>query len=184
MGEYAKVIPGKGNHFLSYCSEKCYSFWFQEKYAEAIEIGEYGVHLLDESGVSDVSSLRHNLALAYRDSGKIENIKLALNHFLRGEELEDILNNIKVELGGHFYGNIGKCLELLGDKENALTCYFISFDILVKERNSYSILNTGYAASWIFNLLKNSKEKKNSLYFYLCTRQISQNPYPIRILPS
>ena len=97
---------------------------------------------------------------------KIENIKLALNHFLRGEELEDILNNIKVELGGHFYGNIGKCLELLGDKENALTCYFISFDILVKERNSYSILNTGYAASWIFNLLKNSKEKKNSLYFY------------------
>ncbi|MFP8816601.1 NB-ARC domain-containing protein, partial [Acinetobacter johnsonii] len=166
LGEYAKVIPGKGNHFLSYCSEKCYSFWFQEKYAEAIEIGEYGVHLLDESGVSDISSLRHNLALAYRDSGKIENIKLALNHFLRGEELEDILNNIKVELGGHFYGNIGKCLELLGDKENALTCYFISFDILVKERNSYSILNTGYAASWIFNLLKNSKEKKNSLYFY------------------
>lgn len=166
LEEYSKFIPGKGNHFLSYCSEKCYSFWFQEKYVEAIEIGEYGVHLLDESGVSDVSSLRHNLALAYRDSAKTENIKLALNHFLRGEKLEDILNNIKIELGGHFYGNVGKCLELLGDKENALTCYFISFDILVGERNSHAIMNTGYAASWIFNLLKSSRERKNSLYFY------------------
>ncbi|WP_034595094.1 SIR2 family protein [Acinetobacter sp. NIPH 298] len=166
LDEYAKVIPGKGNHFLSYCSEKCFFFWFQEKYAEAIEIGEYGVHLLDESGISDISSLRHNLALAYRDSGKTGNIELALNHFLRGEKLENILNKTKIELGGHFYGNVGKCLELLGDKENALTCYFISFDILVRERNSYAILNTGYAASWIFNLLKSSRDRENSLYFY------------------
>lgn len=164
--EYSKSIPGKGNHFLSYCSEKCYSFWYQGKYIEAIEIGEYGIHLLEESGVSDTSTLRHNLALAYRDSGKIDNIKLALNQFLKGEVLEEVLNNIKVELGGHFYGNIGKCLEFLGDRNNALTCYFISFSILSKEHSSYSILNTGYAASWLFNLLKDSKENINSLYFY------------------
>lgn len=166
LEEFAKVIPGKGNHFLSYCSEKCYYFWFQDKFKEAIENGEYGVYLLDESGVFDASSLRHNLALAYRDSGEVQNIKLALKHFLKGEILEDVLNNIKVELGGHFYGNIGRCLELLGDKENALTCYYISLDILVKEYNSYSILNIGYAASWIFNILKVTKEKKSSLYFY------------------
>lgn len=166
LQDYSEAIPGKSNHYLLYCSEKCYCFWFQEKYKEAIEVGEYGVHLLDESGVSDISSLRHNLALAYRDSRSTENVQNSLKHFLRGEQLENVLNNVNEDLGGHFYGNIGRCLEFLGDKDNALTCYYISLSILAKENNSYSILNIGYAASWIFNILKSSKEKINSLYFF------------------
>lgn len=165
LNQYSELISGKGVQYLSYCSEKCYLYWYQEKFDEAIEIGEYGLFLLNESGVSDNYSLKHNLALSHRDSAKIENINKALKYFLKGEKTDDVINNINNDLGGHFYGNIGKCLELLGNKENALTCYYISINILFKEDNSHSKLNIGYAASWIFNILKFTNDKLYSLYF-------------------
>ncbi|WBX72004.1 NB-ARC domain-containing protein [Tenacibaculum retecalamus] len=165
LNQYSSLIPGKSSQFLSYCSQKCYFFWYQEKFKEAIEIGEYGVFLLSESGIADNYSLRHNLALSHRDSEIEKNIKDALTYFLKGENIENVINNVNEDLGGHFYGNLGKCLELLNDQSNALTCYYISITILFKEDNSHSKLNIGYAASWIFNILKLTKEKLNSLYF-------------------
>lgn len=178
---FKEIIPGKGNDFLSYSSEMCYCLWFQSRYKEAIEIGEYGVYLLDESGIADNFTLRHNLALAYRDSGNSESLQLALNHFLKGEALENVLTTINEELGGHFYGNIGKCLELYGDRNNALTCYYISLVLLSKNNNNYSIFNTGYAASWIFNLLKNvSNEKQNSMYYYQLAIDSWEKTSPLR----
>ncbi|HBN06469.1 MAG TPA: hypothetical protein DD434_11885, partial [Bacteroidales bacterium] len=113
LEKYSKLINGKSSKYLSYCSGKCYLYWYQEKFNEAIEIGEYGLFLINNSGISDNYSLRHNLALARRDSKIDKNIKEALLYFLKGENLENIINNVNVDLGGHFYGNIGKCLELL-----------------------------------------------------------------------
>ncbi|QXP58567.1 SIR2 family protein [Olleya sp. HaHaR_3_96] len=165
LEHYAKLIPGKGSQYLSYCSEKCYLLWFQEKFEDAIEIGEYGEFLITESGIADNYSLKHNLALARRDSKEEVNIKKALNYFLKGENIENILNNVNEDLSGNFYGNIGKCLELMNDKINALTCYYISINILFKEETSHSKLNIGYASSWIFNILKSTEEKLRSLYF-------------------
>jgi NAD-dependent SIR2 family protein deacetylase len=162
---YSKLIPGKSSNYLTYCSEKCYLHWYQGQYEEAIEIGEEGIFLLDKSGIADNYSLKHNLALARRDSQKEENIKKALIYFKKNETIDEILINIKKDLGGHFYGNIGKCLELLGEQENALTCYYYSISILFEEDNSRAKLNIGYASSWIYNVLKNKGEKLKALYF-------------------
>ena len=165
LNEYSSLIPGKGSQYLSYCSEKCYLYWYQEKFDKAIEIGEYGLFLLNESNMTDYYSLKHNLALSHRDSKTEINLNEALKYFLKGEIKENVIDNINEDLSGHFYGNLGKCLEFLNDSTNALTCYFISITILFKEDNSHSKLNIGYAASWIFNLLKSNKEKIDSLYF-------------------
>jgi NAD-dependent SIR2 family protein deacetylase len=165
LEQYSNLIPGKGSQYLSYCSEKCYLLWYQEKFDKAIEIGEYGLFLLNESGITDNYSLKHNLALSHRDSKEENNIQKALNYFLKGENVENVLNKINEDLSGNFYGNIGMCLELLGDRENALTCYYVSLDILFKEDNSHARLNIGYAASWIFNILKSTEEKLTSVYF-------------------
>jgi NAD-dependent SIR2 family protein deacetylase/tetratricopeptide (TPR) repeat protein len=179
LRRYSDLIPGKSAHYLSYCSEKCYLFWYQSRFEDAIEIGEQGLFLLNESGITDNYSLKHNLYLAYRDSKEKENVNKAMLFFLRGENVEDIINNINVDLGGHYYGNIGKCLELLGDKDNALTCYYMSITILFQEDNSHSRLNVGYAASWIFNLLKSSSTKLDSLYFLkLCINTWEQTSPP------
>ena len=165
LEQYSDLIPGKSSQYLSYCNEKCYLLWYQEKFDKAIEIGEYGLLLINESGIADNHSLKHNLALSHRDSKKKKNIQAALNYFLKGENIEGLITTVNEDLGGHFYGNIGKCLELLDDLDNALTCYYISITILFKEDNSHSWLNIGYAASWIFNILNLRKEKKDSLYF-------------------
>ncbi len=180
LNQYSKLIPGKSSQFLSYCSEKCYLFWYQEKFDEAIEIGEYGLFLINESGVADNYSLKHNLALSHRDSKIEKNINEALTFFLKGESIENVINNVNEDLGGHFYGNIGKCLELLGDKVNALTCYYISISILFKEDTSHSKLNIGYASSWIFNLLRETNEKLNALYFLKLSINTWENSSPPR----
>lgn len=178
--KYSKLIPGKSSQYLSYCSGKCYLYWYQERFKEAIEIGEYGLFLINESGIADNYSLKHNLALARRDSKNEKNIKEALLFFLKGEKLENVINNINGDLGGHFYGNVGRCLEILNDKVNALTCYYISFSILCNEDNNHSKLNLGYAASWIYNIIKDSKSKLDSLYFLKLSINIWEQSSPPR----
>lgn len=177
---YSELIPGKSSNYLSYCSEKCYLHWYQGQCKEAIEIGEEGVYLLEKSGITDNYSLKHNLALAQRDSQKDNSIKKALIYFMKNENLNEILSEINKDLGGHFYGNIGKCLELLGEQENALTCYYYSISILYKEDNSHAKLNIGYASSWIYNVLKNRDEKLKALYFLKSSINAWQQSSPPR----
>lgn len=180
LDRYSKLIPGKSSQYLSYCSGKCYLYWYQERFEEAIEIGDYGLFLINESGISDNYSLKHNLALARRDSKIEKNIKEALVYFLKGENLENVINNVNQDLGGYFYGNVGRCLELLDDQVNALTCYYISFSILCNEDSSHSKLNLGYASSWIYNILKNTKNKLDSLYFLKLSINIWEHSSPPR----
>lgn len=182
LNQYSDLISGKSSQYLTYCSEKCYLFWHQERFNEAIEIGEYGLFLLNESGVADYSALKHNLALSHRDSKIEKHIKDALTYFLKGEDIKTVVDNINKDLGGHFYGNIGKCLELLNDRTNALTCYYISISILFGDDSNFSKLNIGYAASWIFNILKTSEEKLNSLYFLKLSIDSWENSSPPRAL--
>jgi NAD-dependent SIR2 family protein deacetylase len=182
LNQYSKLIPGKSSQYLSHCSSKCYLFWYQEKFDKAIEIGEYGLFLLNDSGIADNYSLKHNLALSHRDSKTEKNINDALTYFLKGEIIENVITNVNEDLGGDFYGNIGKCLELLNDKVNSLTCYFISISILLKENTSHSKLNIGYAASWIFDILKSSNEKRNSLYFLKLSINTWDNSSPPRAI--
>lgn len=167
LDKYKKLIPGKSSHYLSYCSEKVYLFWYQDKFEDAIQIGEEGAELLEESNLADSYNLRHNLALAYRDSRIEKNILKALDYFSGGEDIKIDINsmNYNKELGGTYYGNIGKCLEYLENKEQALNYYYISLKLLINEDFVNSIINIGYACSWIAYLLCELKEEEESLYF-------------------
>ncbi len=180
LEKYSKFITGKGVHYLLYCSEKCYLLWYQGQFQDAIEIGEEGIFILKESGVADSYSLKHNLALAQRDSMQIDNLQKALSYFSRGEDLPVILEKINPELSGNFYGNIGKCLELLESKDEALKCYFYSISILFKEDNTNSKLNIGYASYWIFNLLKDNGQKLRALYYLKLSIQTWEKVSPPR----
>lgn len=167
LEEYSRLIPGKSSHYLSYCSEKTYNLWYQKKFEDAIQNGEEGEFLLNESSLADQYSLKHNLALARRDSREKSNVEKALNFFLQNESLDAVLDKSKInkELSGNFYGNVGKCLEILKKEENSLFCYSVSLSLLLKEDSTNSILNIGYACSWIGQLLIKSEKKKEGLYF-------------------
>jgi NAD-dependent SIR2 family protein deacetylase len=164
---YARLIPGKSSHYLSYCSEKTYNLWYQKKFEEAIQNGEEGEFLLKESNLADQYSLKHNLALSRRDSRDKNNVEKALTFFLQNELLQDVLDKSKInkELSGNFYGNVGKCLEILDKEEASLFCYCVSLRLLLNEDSTNSILNIGYACGWIGQLLIKSDKKKDGLYF-------------------
>lgn len=167
LEKYKKLIPGKSVHYLAYCSEKTYLLWFQEKFEDAIHIGEEGVELLEESNLADNYSLKHNLALAYRDSKAQQNIMKALKYFSDEDDIENLESLLKLnkELGGAYYGNVGKCLEYLGKKSQALTCYYFSLKLLINEDYLNTIINIGYACSWIANILIDGDDQENALYF-------------------
>ncbi|NII83174.1 SIR2 family protein [Pedobacter sp. SG908] len=181
LKKYLKLIPGKSSNYLSYCGMKSYTLWYQGLHEEAIAIAEEGAYLLDESSLQDSYSLRHNLALGLRDSKVEKNIKKALEHFLQNEKIEDVLNREKInfEFSGHFYGNIGKCLEYIGLSDDALFCYYVSLKLLLKEQSdTNSILNIGYASHWISQILLDNKYFKDALYFLKYSRNSYEKVSP------
>jgi len=180
LTNYSSLITGKSIDYLRYCSEKCYMLWYQSECHKAIEVGEEGVFILEESGIADNFSLHHNLSLALRDSQERNNIEKALLYFRHGESLEKILNFSEKDLGGHFYGNVGKCLELLGNIEDSLKCYYYSISILFTDNDSHYRLNIGYAASWISNILKSKGQKLKALYYLKLSIQMWKNTSPPR----
>ncbi|HWW40792.1 SIR2 family protein [Pedobacter sp.] len=180
LEKYSQIILGKSSHYLSYCSQKSYSLWYQGLFEKAILAAEEGVYLLDESNLPDNHSLRHNYALALRDSKNVKNVNKALEYFLRNENLDEILNidKINFDFSGHYYGNIGKSLEYLDRYDDALFCYYVSLKILLKEINTNSILNIGYACSWISEILIKNKKYKDGLYFLKYARNCWEKASP------
>lgn len=106
----------------------CYLYWYQERFSEAIYFGEQGEFLLSNSGLSDNHSLKHNLALARRDSREMPKIDQALQFFLGVESIATMFSphTNSIQLGSAFYGNVGRCLDFKGDSDLSLRCYFKS----------------------------------------------------------
>lgn len=183
LDKYSSIIQGKSSYYLSYCSKKTYNYWYQNDFENSIQIGEEGSFLLEESGLADNYDLRHNLALAYRDSQEASNINKALTYFLHNENLESILlhKKLNAEFGGAYYGNIGRCLEFLNRNNQALEFYCFSLKLLLKEDNSNSILNIGYACYWIGNILLKENKNKDSLYFLKLAKNSWNKTSPPRI---
>src|SRR5262249_16926775 len=54
--------------------------------------------------------------------------------------------------GPAFYGNVGRCLHLMGQIDPALVCYKKSAILLQSDRN-YHVENQGFIRSWVGQLL-------------------------------
>src|SRR5262249_17780994 len=94
----------------------------------------------------------HSLALALRDSGSPD---IALLTFLEGRELSELLepDELDEQRSGSHYGNVGRCLHLMGQIEQALICYQKSAIVLERENANEQVLNQGFARKWIGEVL-------------------------------
>jgi len=148
---YAAAIPGKSAQYICLCNVRCYCEWFFGDFSAAIRWGEEGERLKNESSVDTNFSCEHNLALARRDGGRVDE---ALSTFLRNESVESALTSLAAseEKDPTFYGNIGRCLYLKGDLRTALEFYKRSAALLQKDDAQATALNRGYARSWIGEL--------------------------------
>jgi tetratricopeptide (TPR) repeat protein len=164
LSRYANAIPGKGAQFINYCDLQCNLHWFQGDFATAIYWGEQGESLRITSNVDTEFSTAHNLALARRDSGKID---IALEFFLSGLTIEQVLDPavLERERRGSFYGNIGRCLQFQGRLNEALAAYRKCALILEEEQNESAILNRGYIRLWIGEGLRDLGDLRTAAAF-------------------
>jgi tetratricopeptide (TPR) repeat protein len=166
LEKYKNVIPGKSKAYISYCNLQCYYYWFRQRFQQAIEWGERGAELT-KTGVGSTSDIEYNLALALRDTKNNENIERALTIFLKGETIEGILNGTvdSIHFSSPYFGNIGRCLWFQQRVEDSLFFFYKSLSLLLKEKETNTVMNQGYAGLWIFEALFKMKRKKEAIYF-------------------
>lgn len=162
------LIESKESEYIRLCYVKSYVGWFRGEYDGAIKICEEAIYLIERAGQSDSFGVGHNKALAYRDSGKEEGVERALNFFIKGNSLEDLVdeNNIPDDGNGTMYGNAGRCLALKGEYDFAIICYSKSFYYIFIGDDSKKLLNLGYAASWMSELIGKAGDTEVASYFY------------------
>lgn len=151
LEKYQSTVVSKDARYVHLCDLYCYMYWFRGEYAKAIEWGQKGKDLVDRSNVDTKYSTSHNLALSQRDSGIIDP---ALQYFLHGVQLKTVIDPDELDdaKGGHYYGNIGRCLHLMGQIDPAIICYRKSA-VLIERGSSRHLTNQGYIRKWIGELL-------------------------------
>jgi hypothetical protein len=154
LDKYELVTADRESRYILYCHLKSFSKWIRGEFKDAVHWGKVGVKITDQKKISAAGDIeiRHTLALAQRDAGEPE---IALETFIKDRLLEEVTDpdELNVPSGGPFYGNIGGCLQFMGQNENALTCYQKSALLLEKDRKGEHIVNQGYIRRWIGELL-------------------------------
>jgi tetratricopeptide (TPR) repeat protein len=165
LRRYEEVAGTRTVARLRYCKTASYVEWILGNYAEAIALGREGVALKAQSGIDTQEDTSHTLALALRDSGKYPE---ALEIFAAGQQIEEVIveNHHTSGKQAAFYGNIGKCLQLKGQLDSALSCYVKSTELLQKTSGASDILNRGYAALWIGEVLERKGDYNSAFCFY------------------
>ena len=151
LGEFERTVPNRDARYIQYCGMQCEYHWIKGDFATAAQWGRTGKKLKD-SGVDTRYEIAGTLALAERDSGHPE---VALETFLQGQPLATVVNpaSIDQERAGYYYGNIGRCLQFMGQTDSALVCYRKSALLIERRESGQTVLNQGYIRYWIGEVL-------------------------------
>ena len=179
LNRFEETISEKTARYIHYANMRCHTYWNREEYESAIEWGNIGRELKLQSNVDTKYDCEHNLALSKRDSGDHTG---ALEYFINGESLESFVDpESKVSIdNGPLQGNIGRCLQLLGNFEGALVCYKKSINALNRDNGSNRLSNFAYARVWIAEVLYEQREIQTALAFAMSAEAILTKFSPSR----
>lgn len=162
IAKYEQFISGKGAHYINLCEIRAYINWFVNNHDDAIHWASLGLTLKKDYDVITHHSCAHTLALAQRDSGKATE---ALDFFLEGVNLAEVLTGAGIEQkNGPYFGNVGRCLQLMGRPEDALVSYRLAASHFEKEGGD--TLNQGYLRYWVGQVMEDLNRVEDALYFY------------------
>jgi tetratricopeptide (TPR) repeat protein len=175
----AVTIPQKTARYIRFCDIRAYSSWLRGDFRNAIEWASTGVSLKDETNVDTESDCGHTLALAQRDGGDPQT---AVHFFAKGRTVQEIADPDEQELGsdGPTYGNVGRCLQFLGDWDNALGCYRKSIRLLESTSSSDRSGNRAYARQWIGEVYEEKGENELALTFFQDAINVLGQSSPVR----
>jgi tetratricopeptide (TPR) repeat protein len=163
LSKYEASISGRGLHYINLCEIRAYINWFTENYEDAIHWAELGVTLKQDYDVETPYDCAHTLALAQRDSGQAQK---ALDYFLYGSNVEEcVADNDESQRDGLYFGNVGRCLHLIGQLDSALVVYRKVARLF--ERDGADALNHGYLRFWVGQILQRLGRIEDALFFYI-----------------
>jgi tetratricopeptide (TPR) repeat protein len=179
LDRYEATLSGKDARYINLCDMRCYLHWSNGNFPAALRWGSEGVRLRKTSGVDTSFDSAHNLALAQRDAGAVD---LALMFFLGGMEVEQVVEpgRLDPDKKEAFYGNIGRCLQLMGQIDPALACYRKSARLAQCGVGSYITENQAYIRQWIGELLQIRGEHEGALAFLIAARSKWEQVSPPR----
>lgn len=179
LARYEATIPQKTARYINFCDIRAFSFWTRGEFEPAIEWAGKGVTLKNESNVDTAFDCEHNLALALRDAGQPE---VALATFLQGRELSAILNlEDDADANGTVFGNVGRCLHLMGRLQEALICYKRSMILLERDSSSFSRSNRAYARLWIGQVFAEIGDAGKAEAFLMDAITVLGKSSPVRV---
>lgn len=173
LDEYETLI-GPNFVWINYCRCRAYTLWFQKYYGLATTWAQKGVDFKVKHKITTKYNCAHELALSLRDGGSPEE---ALHLFLKNEKLEDVCDpRHSIDEDGSFYGNIGRCLQMLNRLNEALVCYIKSAKALIESNGNN---NLGYAYLWISQILSKQGDNHRSRCFYKMAIKMWKQTAPI-----
>jgi tetratricopeptide (TPR) repeat protein len=178
LEKYELTVPNRDARYINYCDMRCFSKWVRGDFATAVKWGKVGHNLKVSSGVDTTYDVSHNLALAERDAGHPE---VALPTFLAGGNLSKVVNPRELDenRGGPYYGNVGRCLHLMGQVDTALICYQKSALLLEKARVEH-VINQGFIRAWVAELLVARQQITLAFVFFRAAYLKWQQTAPLR----
>jgi tetratricopeptide (TPR) repeat protein len=176
---YEATIPQKTTRYIHYCDLRSYSHWLRGEFELAMDWGRQGVGLKKDSHVDTDFDCEHSLALAERDAGYPDQ---ALEFFRKEWTVEQIVaQDPLIPDDGPMYGNVGRCLQIMNQRDAALRCYRKSMKILEGDSSFHRKENRAYARRWIGQVLLEQGNKESAEAFFLDAIRVLGNSAPVRV---
>ncbi len=98
--------------------------------------------------------------------------EVALPVFLAGRSVEEVTDPAALDekRGGPHYGNVGRCLQFMGQIESALVCFQKSAVIVEKAQEGAHVGHQGYIRTWIGEILAAKGEFRLAAVFFRAAR--------------
>jgi len=170
LNNYENLIERKEDSYIRLCKIRSHVLWMAGQYEDAVNVTREALYLIRKAGLDDKYNIEHIKALASRDWGGESRINDAKKVFCSSHEEEDFLkgtnSNKFKEIDGAAYGNMGKCYQMKGEYLFAERLYCKSFKRILEGSSSDRLLNLGYAALWISEVLTELNKRDSACYFY------------------
>lgn len=179
LSNYEATIPQKTTRYINFCNVRAFSFWLRKEFDLAVDWASRGVKLKNETHVDTDFDCEHTLALAQRDSGDPET---ALKYFLNGRTLPAIIGSaLDATSDGPMHGNVGRCLQLMGNTADALQCFKKSAVILEQDGTLHGKSNRAYARKWIAESMVAQNDLERAKAFIVDAMRILGAAAPVRV---
>jgi tetratricopeptide (TPR) repeat protein len=165
LDKYERTVVNRDTRYINYCEMRCTSRWVRGDFRLAVEWGTIGRDLKRSSGVDTQFD-----------------VELGLPVFLSARKLSEVTDPEELDetRGGAHYGNIGRCLHLMGQIDSALVCYQKSALLIEKDSRREHVLNQGYIRAWIGELLFGRAQYRIAEVFYRAAYSKWERIFPER----